>query len=533
MPESTATPDLAIVLRAILDAKGFEEAQTALKKFGGATNDLKVPTERFAEGQRVSTREIKVLSAELLRSIGVTEGAGAAGRVAAESFLFMSEGIANATNLLLAGTGLIAVVAIPKLIEWITHTKESTTEQKELQKQLSDMLPTLASYSERIQGADEAVKEQLRGLRALEIPKQAASLGDYSDKIAEHEKKLQAARDAVEYWSATIESTSERHEKWQTKLAHATQAVEDEKAQIRLLTGQFDEMHEAFRKGISLEELREQKTKAATKADEEAKQATERRARAQKELNDELERAFKEGRLGQTETMLKSLQGALAKDSAKLAEDEKKRKKGALSDELIDLLTEFHTEEDIERERARLNQKDADDKKKIQAQTRADNAALAAESLSAITDFFGKNKAARIARSIADTYAAATRALAEGGPFAGPVLAAVMIARGLQNVAEIEKTKLGFDDPFSDVLAQKLGRRSAADFVRNFGIGFHGGMEGGAGSTTNNYYSTVNRGVTIPGGLHVSGVIGDEHRVYREINRRLIEIQRLEGRTTI
>ena len=53
---------------------------------------------------------------------------------------------------------------------------------------------------------------------------------------------------------------------------------------------------------------------------------------------------------------------------------------------------------------------------------------------------FNLNKAAGIASAIIDTHAAVTRALREGGPFAGPVLAAAMLAKGMAQVQAIRST---------------------------------------------------------------------------------------------
>ncbi len=170
---------------------------------------------------------------------------------------------------------------------------------------------------------------------------------------------------------------------------------------------------------------------------------------------------------------------------------------------------------------------------------RKDQSAADAESLaqssSYYLSFFGHSKAVRIAQAIVDTYAAATRALADLGPIAGPIMAGVMIAAGLANVANIRKQEVGFDDPFNDMLAEKLGRKSAADFVRYFGMGFQGGMMGGGnGPVTNNSYTTVNRGFTLTGGIHSHSIIGaSSTEQLKQLNRRLIDMNRLEARTRI
>lgn len=56
---------------------------------------------------------------------------------------------------------------------------------------------------------------------------------------------------------------------------------------------------------------------------------------------------------------------------------------------------------------------------------------------------FQIQKALNIAQSLMNTFQAATRALAEGGPFAGPALAATITALGLAQVAKIASTNIG------------------------------------------------------------------------------------------
>jgi len=56
--------------------------------------------------------------------------------------------------------------------------------------------------------------------------------------------------------------------------------------------------------------------------------------------------------------------------------------------------------------------------------------------------FFEIIKVADIAQAIADTYTAATAAL-KAGPVAGPILAGIITAAGLANVAKIRATQFG------------------------------------------------------------------------------------------
>jgi hypothetical protein len=55
-------------------------------------------------------------------------------------------------------------------------------------------------------------------------------------------------------------------------------------------------------------------------------------------------------------------------------------------------------------------------------------------------EMFALNKALSIANATMNTYSAATRAYAEGGPFLGPILATMITALGFAQVAQIATT---------------------------------------------------------------------------------------------
>lgn len=114
---------------------------------------------------------------------------------------------------------------------------------------------------------------------------------------------------------------------------------------------------------------------------------------------------------------------------------------------------------------------------------------------------FGDSKELAIASAIINTYEGASKALAQGGIY-GPVLAAIVIATGMAQVAKITSTEpsgggdatrgQGFDNPNSDAAARLGGRRWAADMIGEFtgGVreGWAAGMMGSArGGNTTNY----------------------------------------------
>jgi Spy/CpxP family protein refolding chaperone len=116
---------------------------------------------------------------------------------------------------------------------------------------------------------------------------------------------------------------------------------------------------------------------------------------------------------------------------------------------------------------------------------------------------FGESKELAIAGAVINTYEGATKALAQGGIY-GPILAAIVIASGLAQVAKIASTNpttegAGFDDPANDAAARMGGRRWAADMIGEFTKGVSSGWAAGMGgigvgssTTTNDNRRTFN-----------------------------------------
>lgn len=132
---------------------------------------------------------------------------------------------------------------------------------------------------------------------------------------------------------------------------------------------------------------------------------------------------------------------------------------------------------------------------------------LGSMAVGAITSIFGNSKAGAVANAIMSTYEAADKALALGGPYLGPILAALMIAAGMANVEKIMDTEpttgKGFDDPKNDAYARQFGgRKWARDLVDQIGMGFREELStlspfgGGPGAVTNNSESYVRHGDT-------------------------------------
>lgn len=88
-------------------------------------------------------------------------------------------------------------------------------------------------------------------------------------------------------------------------------------------------------------------------------------------------------------------------------------------------------------------------------------------------ELFALSQAAAIAEATMNTYLAATKALAEGGPIAGPIMAAIITAQGLVNVAKITSQSLAEggviqgSSPHSKADNIPLVNTTAGEFVTN------------------------------------------------------------------
>ncbi|WP_028320375.1 hypothetical protein [Desulfatiglans anilini] len=78
-----------------------------------------------------------------------------------------------------------------------------------------------------------------------------------------------------------------------------------------------------------------------------------------------------------------------------------------------------------------------------------------------VKELFYLQKAAAIAEAMINAHLAASKALAEGGPYMGPIMAGVQYALGMVRVASIVAQKLAFGGPVRPVRKQTAGGRIA------------------------------------------------------------------------
>src|SRR6267142_344990 len=460
MPTSDGDADLKVVIKALLDSKGFEEAQLALKKMKGATDDA-APGFK-AINQEISRREIKVFTAELLQGIGVMQGAGAAGRVAAEGFALMTGGMGLVLNLLLAMGGLFAVTVIPKISEYSKESAEAKKKQDELTQSIITQLPQLEELAKKIGNVNTALAEQVKAVRSEALKQQSREIGENTGKV----------------------------------------------------------------KGIIVEDMRRTQTDKVTQSTKDRKQATEDLIKLQREMDAAFRRSdeqhFKEEQFLTDLTTAEGERGKMAVKGAKEAEEAVHKSTMASGKAALQEARQAVAERKMLRERANAER-----------QFHEDSIASGVQAAAVFAGLFTKNKAINIAAALIDTYAAADKALNQypGPPWTIP-FAALAVATGLANVKAIESAGAGFDDPFADRVAAKMGRKSAEDFARHFGGTFSRELPAAMAQQVTHNYTTIDRGITLNTQNH--SIIGARRtEQLKQLKRDLVIIDRMYNRGKI
>jgi len=535
MPTSSGDIDLSVVIRAILDAKGFEEVQGRLKELAGAAGRAKPPLTETGEAAGKMGKEfggsrgaVADLTRVLLQNIGVTGPAGEAAKAAGTAMSFAA---GRASLLAVGATGVVAAVAVllPMLVSWIQKTRETKDEHQALTDSLSGLLGQLEQY---IDGSSRASAEliALRDLlRDEALRAQAKEIEDLTKKQAENRKTIEDLNRAekerfaiIDYGSEIVKEQLGLTEEEREKRRQLTEEIDKQQVRINaLLTAHAD--------GVTVG----QQVVAGLKREREARDENA----AAIDRSFELMQLSIEGQNAETEAA-----DALADRRAKLAEDQDRdaerdiAREGIKQDKKAKDDRKRDTENTLLIIRNRKLQEEADER--LAAARRAlqlETINAYAQAASAFAGLFGKSKAINIAAALVATYAGAAESLSEKGvPFYLRLANAIAtIAYGLQQVATIRKTEVGFDNPFADLVAEQLGEKSAIDFVRNFGVGFRGGMEGAGGAVYNYSTTNIHRGPTI-GNFNASGYYGVNKTVFmKRFKRDLIVADRLENRTRI
>jgi hypothetical protein len=318
--------------------------------------------------------------------------------------------------------------------------------------------------------SDEALQREAEAYAAMEAA--AESSFRTQKKLAKQMESLQKEEDAkrkaaAEEYKKNLDDVRKVSEDLRIALIEDDRKAEIEKAKLQT-KGTIDQINELKVSAAKRKELRaqaleveritikdindkyDQTEEDKRKADEEKKK-NDAKATLDKELADIQDQLNKKYALLQTAAVGEAK--TAEELAAKLAELEAKK-----NQELIDQLKakgqstvelEAKFAQDAANKRFQAEKEASDKQKKLDAdalKAKLDYAAAVSGALSAIAGAVGENtafaKAAALASAIIDTYAGATKALAEGaGTPIGYINAAAIIATGLANVRKILSTE--------------------------------------------------------------------------------------------
>lgn len=274
--------DLKLIIKALLDSKGFTEAQAELKKLAGGAGSASPAVGGLSDKTKGLTKElggsrgaVADMTRVLLMNIGVT---GAAGNVAkaAGAGMSMLGGSVSALSFGLAGVVAVAALVIPKLLEMGMSSSEAAKEAARLTDAAIEQLPELEALAEKIGKVNEGLNIQVEAIRKQALDKQADDIAKLTRQLADREDanlKLQASIERLEVLERLMPSPG--------------------------LTKRMNELREELRKGTieidrqsgELMELQDAQDKSAasgairTKQTEEAAEAERRAERALREHN--------------------------------------------------------------------------------------------------------------------------------------------------------------------------------------------------------------------------------------------------------
>jgi hypothetical protein len=514
---------LKAVLETVLDPKGLDDLEAGLKRTSDNAKKAGAGAEESSGhfdklGKRLPNAAFDILSKEMLQNVGIQSGLGPLTRVSTAAFESLAGGL-GLTGSALAGITLGASLLIPILISLASHSDDSA-QAADRQKDSADTL--VSSYEKLIAKGVHLTKAQtdyLKLQRELQSEERIRAEDTIEAEIRAQDKLIQST---MSLWGATKLLVKGQYEYWvQGK------AVLD-------LTSRMNQITDAARKeqerlGAELENLRKAHKAGASsiaeyndKLAESADAAAEARKRANLLANQQIERQFQ----------------AFIDQEAKAEQLAAQRSRKAWADRQAAISSGLQKNESEAKKIAAEHARQVAEQKELTEQQLKDEESIrdakfatANASFELLGAMFGKNKATAIAQAIMNTYEGATKAIAQGG-VAGPALAAAVVVSGLAQVAQIEKQKSGFDDPVNDLLARDFGRKWAADFTREVGVGFASGLRDGTSGrgTVINQKTSIDRGTHI-GTANFNGLSGTPNQALLDFERRRIRVARVENRT--
>ena len=498
---------LRAVLEAVLDAKGFEDFKTRVedaaataKKSGGGAEEAGGHFDRL--GRILPRQAFSMLSQEMLRNAGVQQGLGPLTRVSTIAL----ESLAAAGHLTtgaLAGATLGISLLLPLIAALVIKSDETADASKRVQVDTDTLVETYEKLRAKTGHLSKSQEEYLKVLKEVQAEERKQAEEAIEAQIRAQDKLIAST---MSLWGATKLYFKETLDFYRGKRETLSldqrmlEITEKARKEQERLAAELENLRKAHQLGYK---SAQDQAAAELDAAEKAKVAAEKAADAAKKLAEYRLNLFQrtEAELAQlaidrAETTF-DREKAIARQEALLLQIQLSSalKLGATEDQMnklrevghLRLLTRIRAEEKkyaTERakqiedgirknreeaeavianlEKIRALEKAAHDAKIAERQETAD---AMAQTANMAVSVFGKNKALAIAAAIADTYAAANKALASGAPPWNFVMMALTIAMGIKNVQSIRAASPegGFDDPGNDAIVNEafrnVGRR--------------------------------------------------------------------------
>ncbi len=280
------------------------------------------------------------------------------------------------------------------------------------------------------------IELQLLQLRIERIRKEKelqANQLEYQKNIADQELEIFAARRRLE-----IQAITDPRQRIAAEQQLELELLEMHKQRLEK---QLSEEYSAFQEWDSLSE--EEKKERIARANEleisilniEQRIADQKRKNTEQAIQDaEREKQARLAALKQTFSFaiaaFNNIRSLQQQERRQAIQNEKEKRMAALERERKERLEHALTQ----RQKDRINQQYYEKREQLEQSFQSQIKAAAQKG-------FGLQKAIATAQAIIDTYSAANRALRDGGPILGPILAAIITAAGLANVAMIQSTK--------------------------------------------------------------------------------------------
>lgn len=375
-------------------------------------------------------------------------------------------------------------------LSWQTLTEQIAENHRDIGKDAATTatdLEKLLAQARKKAAAEQAEEDKKNAEKRMEYEARAA-LALEAAKVKATEEGSQARLDAM------LEALRVEHEQRlaEARKLNADLATEDQRYALERLA-LINQFHAAW---LAIEA---ENAKARADAEQEAflERLAERREQAglAVEAEGEREDAERDARYADLLDRAGAFQDQLAALDAEALDTRRERELAAVDAEWEDARNRALEGDAAAAEELNNTQRWEDRKAAVEARYAGDRKALekgvkefkrqqmmegAQLAIASLRTIFGNSKGFAIAEAIMNTYQGATRALKDYPQPYASIVAALTIAAGMKQVAEIRKQQptegKGFDDPANDRLAYLGGRKWATDLVAMVGRGFQEGV---------------------------------------------------------